>query len=92
MTHPVTWQTSRCLPTKEVCLLTRKKSIPTLHKEKENCGHQQNVCVLWQTNRSGMALCFVEGYSLENKENIPKVLRLKYLAEVSIKPPGTFHG
>lgn len=46
---------------KEDCPPKWKMSVPTMDKEKENCGHQHNVCVFWQHNRSMVALCFVGG-------------------------------
>lgn len=62
MTQPVTsWQTSGCLLQKDDCLPKRKRFVPTVDKEQEGCGHQQNVSVFWQNNRPVMAFRFVGG-------------------------------
>lgn len=93
MTEPITLRpTSRRLPTKD-CLPKRKRFVPTRDKKKENSGHQQNVSIFWQNNRSVMALCFVGGYLvLWNQGEYFNVMKLKSVANVSIKHLGKFHG
>lgn len=55
------WQTSGCLPTKGGPSSWEEDVCSHHGQGKENCGHQQDVCVFWQNNRSMVALRFVGG-------------------------------
>lgn len=96
VTQPITYsrQAGICLQ-KEDCLPKGKRFVPTIDKEKESCGLQPDVCVIWQNNRSVVAitLCRRVFGALESRENeYSKVVRLASVANDSIEPLGKFYG